>query len=140
MGVGIIFTVLFALNNLLKTIFRRPKIGFLDLLLTFMTTLVLLASLIVAQTMNRPTGISLRSPYTSAAALAAFSLLVTLLELIRPPRLKGSRGILGIYSGLLLVVASFGVPFAAVYFSVKRRPLPRPHRSRRHPRQEQPSL
>ncbi|MBI1259393.1 MAG: hypothetical protein GC204_18150 [Chloroflexi bacterium] len=118
-GAGIVFSLLFALNNLLKTIFRRPKIGFLDLLLTFMTTLVLLASLIVAQTQESPDGHIAQVALYVGGGLAAFSLLVTLLELIRPPRLKGSRGILGIYSGLLLVIASFGVPFAAAYFSVQ---------------------
>ena len=118
-GAGIVFALLFALNNLLKTIFRRPKIGFLDLLLTFMTTLVLLASLIAAQTETQPDGHIAQVALYVGGGLAAFSLIVTLLELIRPPRLKGSRGILGIYSGFLLVVASFGVPFAAAYFSVQ---------------------
>ncbi|MEO8395266.1 MAG: hypothetical protein ABI700_19890, partial [Chloroflexota bacterium] len=118
-GAGIVFSLLFALNNLLKTLFRRPTIGFLDLLLTFMTTLVLLASLIAAQTEAQPDGHIAQVALYIGGGLAAFSLVITLLELIRPPRLKGSRGILGLYSGLLLIAASFGVPFVAVYFSVQ---------------------
>ena len=119
---GIIFSLLFALNNLLKTIFRRPNIGFLDLLLTFMTTLVLLASLIVAQTQAAPDEHITQAALFVGAGLAAFSLIIVLLELIRPPRLKGSRGVLGLYSGLLLIAASFAVPFASAYFSVQTLP------------------
>ncbi len=118
-GAGIVFSLLFALNNLLKTIFRRPTIGFLDLLLTFMTTLVLLASLIAAQTEAQPDGHIAQAALYVGGGLAAFSLVIALLELIRPPRLKGSRGILGFFSGLLLIAASFGVPFVAIYFSVQ---------------------
>jgi hypothetical protein len=112
---GVLFAALFALNNLLKTIFRRNKIGFLDLLLAFMTTLVLLAGLIGAQLR---TDLDTRVTWVALAAgggLLVFSLLITLLEVFRAQRLRGSRGILGLYSGLLVMVAFFAVPLTAAY-------------------------
>ncbi len=111
-GVGIVFAVIFALNNLIKTVFRRGQIGFLDILLTFMTTLVLLAALVAAQ----PDALVSRAALLVGAALSIFSLLILLLEVFRAQRLKGSRGLLGIYSGLLLMLASFGVPMIASQF------------------------
>ncbi len=113
---GVIFAALFALNNLIKTIFRRPKIGFFDILLTFMTTLVLLVGLILTQTRANADPRAGQVVTVAGAALAAFSLLILLLELFRPQRLKGSRGVLGMYAGLLLMLASVGVPLAATRF------------------------
>ncbi|HVU09769.1 MAG TPA: SH3 domain-containing protein [Phototrophicaceae bacterium] len=111
-GAGIIFALIFALNNLVKTLLRRGQIGFLDLLLTFMTTLVLLAALIAGQ----PDALVSRAALLSGAALSLFSLLILLLEVFRAQRLKGSRGLLGMYSGLLLMLASFGVPIIGSQF------------------------
>lgn len=120
-AVGVIFVALFALNNLIKTLFRRPKIGFLDILLTFMTTLVLLVGLILTQTAGtRANNADPRVGQVvtvAGAALAVFSLLILLLEIFRPQRLKGSRGVLGMYTGLLLMLASVGVPIAATTFT-----------------------
>lgn len=113
LGAGALFAALFALNNLLKLLFRRGKIGFVDLLLTFLTTLVPLAALVIAQTTDEPDANLPRAVILLGAALAAFSLILMLLELFRAQRLKGSRGILGLVSGLLLMVASVSVPFSA---------------------------
>src|SRR5690606_14141719 len=54
-----------------------------------------------------------------AFAVIGMSLLIIILEIFRPQRLKGSRGILGIFGGVLLVISTFSVPFAAVYFSIE---------------------
>ena len=110
---GLVFALLFALNNLLKTLFRRSNLGFVDTLLAFLTTLVPLVGLILAQTAAAADRRILLAALVIGGGLAAFSLLILLLELFRPQRLKGSRGVLGLYSGLLLIAAVFIVPLSA---------------------------
>ncbi|MEP7290476.1 MAG: hypothetical protein ABI835_01780 [Chloroflexota bacterium] len=118
LAAGVLFAALFALNNLLKTLFRRHKIGFADTLLAFLVTLVPLAALILAQTTSdTPDGRITRLALWLGAGLAVFSLLLTLLELFRAQRLKGSRGILGMVAGLLLMIASISVPMTAAYIT-----------------------
>ena len=112
---GVAFAALFALNNLLKTLFRRNRIGFVDILLAFLTALVPLAALILAQTREAPDSRITQASLLLGAALAIFSLILLLLELFRAQRWKGSRGILGIYTGLLLMIASITVPLSAAY-------------------------
>ncbi len=57
-------------------------------------------------------------------ALAAISLIVLIAELFRPQRLKGSRGILGLYSAVLLLIAAFAVPFMGAYVAVQAVAVP----------------
>lgn len=116
-GSGVLFAALFAFNNLLKLLLRRGRIGFLDLLLTFLTTLIPLAALILTQTTDAPDANVARAVIVLGAALAVFSLILLLLELFRAQRWKGSRGILGLVSGLLLMITSISVPFSAAYIN-----------------------
>ena len=123
-GAGAIFAALFALNNLIKTILRRPKVGFVDILLTFLTALILLVGLVLAHLPDAaPDGVPdariASAVLLIGGALAVISLIVLIAELFRPQRLKGSRGILGLYSGLLLVIAAFAVPFMGAYVAVQ---------------------
>jgi NADH:ubiquinone oxidoreductase subunit 6 (subunit J) len=117
LGAGALFAALFALNNLLKLLLRRGRVGFIDLLLVFLTTLVPLAALVVAQTTDAPDGNIARLVILLGAALAVFSLVLMLLELFRAQRWKGSRGILGLVSGLLLMISSVSVPMSAAYIT-----------------------
>lgn len=126
-GAGALFAVLFALNNLIKTILRREKVSFIDVLLTFLTVVLLLVGLVIANAPDpastSPTALAdariARGVLLIGGALAVFSLIILVAELFRPQRLKGSRGVLGIYSGVLLVIASFAVPFAGAYIAVQ---------------------
>ncbi len=123
-GAGAIFALLFALNNLIKTILRRGRIGFVDLLLTFMTALILLVGLVLAHLPDAaPDGVPdariAQAVLLIGGALAAISLIVLIAELFRSQRLRGSRGVLGLYSGVLLMVAAFAVPFMGAYVTVQ---------------------
>lgn len=115
---GIFFAVLLLLNNLVKTIARREKVGFLDLLLVFLVTLVTLTGLIANNTAESPDPLVEQVVLWLALALIGTSVFVAILEVFRPQRLKGSRGILGIFGGVLLVISTFTVPFAAIYFTI----------------------
>jgi hypothetical protein len=115
---GIFFAALLLLNNLAKTLTRSERVGFIDLLLVFLVTLVTLTGLIANNTVETPDLLVERGALWLALALIGTSLFVILLEIFRPQRLRGSRGILGIFGGVLLIVSTFTVPFAAVYFTI----------------------
>lgn len=122
---GALFGALFALNNLIRTLVRAQKVTFFDLLLAFLTAITLLTALLVNNTAETPDPYIEWITLLTAGALAAFSLLIILLEVFRPQRLRGSRGILGLFSALLIALASFFIPFAAAYFALETVPPPR---------------
>lgn len=117
--VGIGFAALSGLNAMLKTIFRRTTIGFVDLLLVFLGTLVIVAALIVSNLSDTPDTMVGQIALLTAGGVAFVHLLIMLLELFRPQRLRASRGLLGVFSALLLAVSSFSIPFLSVYFSLR---------------------
>lgn len=125
LAAGALFGILFLLNNLLRTLFRSEKIRFLDLLLAFLATLVPLAALVANHTLENPDALIERGAFWLAIGLAAASVVIVLLELFRPQRLRASRGLLGFSSGALLLISSFTVPFVAAYFALSSgEPIP----------------
>ncbi len=124
-GAGAVFAVLFALNNLIKTILRRQTVGFVDILLTFLTALILLVGLVIAHLPDAenldavPDARIAQAVLLVGGGLAALSLIIGIAEFFRPQGLKGSRGILGLYSGVLLIIAAFVIPFMGAYLSVQ---------------------
>lgn len=119
MAVGAGFAALWMLNNLIKAITRAKKVGFFDLLLTFVTALLALAALIVNAQTEMPDTLISNAALLLAGAVAVISIVITLLEIFRPQRLKGSRGILGIFAGVWIALASFGVPFASALVDLR---------------------
>ncbi|MBW4437132.1 MAG: SH3 domain-containing protein [Pleurocapsa minor GSE-CHR-MK-17-07R] len=121
-----LFTLLLVLNNLIKAVTRTEKVSFVDTLLPFMVTGLALAALVVSYS-SEPRDENIL-PYTTvfALALAGISLLIMLIELFRPQRLKGSRGLLGVFAGLLLALSTFTVPFASTYFALPESETPAP--------------
>ncbi|MFN8529227.1 MAG: hypothetical protein U0670_11480 [Anaerolineae bacterium] len=113
--VGVVFAALLFLNNLIKTFSRTPKVGFWDLMLAFSVTLIPLAALIANESLESPEFLITQIALPLGAGIAASNLLVILLELFRPQRLKGSRGLLGITAGILIAFSTFTVPIVAVY-------------------------
>ncbi len=118
LATGLFFAIFSSLNNLLKTIFRRLEVGFFDLLLVFMATLLWVATLIIAYFEASPDPLIQQLALITGGVFAAAHLLVILLELFRPQRLKASRGLLGVFSGGLIALSSFSVPYIAIYFSL----------------------
>lgn len=109
--VGAGFALLFVLNILVQTLRRQPKITFRDTLLAFLSALIPLAGL-VATFIEEGTGSLARTALqVIGVVLALLSVFIVLLEMRRPEKLKNSRGIFGIGVGLLLLLASFTVPF-----------------------------
>jgi hypothetical protein len=143
---GVFFGAMLALNNLFKTVGRVEKISFLELLLNYLTALTLLAALIVNnlgafgdQPISGRLGeldftipMSPPDPFVeyltllACGALAAYSLLIILLELFRPWRLKASRGVFGLFSAGMIALAVLFVPFLGAYFALEAAPTPVP--------------
>jgi hypothetical protein len=111
---GALFALLFILNVLLKTIARSQKVGFLDLLLTFQFTVLLLLALVFTSLDAKDVlPMVIRAVLGVAAVVAVFSLLMLIAESRRDQGLKGSRGLLGIWAAVLLVISTFTVPILA---------------------------
>jgi hypothetical protein len=121
---GALAALLLVMNNVLKAALRRERVSFWDVLLAFMAALLPLAGLLVNATAEVPDPLADRAALVLALALLALSVLVMLLEAFRPQRLRGSRGLLGAFSGLLLLVSTFTVPFLSVYFALDETPAP----------------
>jgi hypothetical protein len=109
--VGGVLGLLHVLNAILKTYRQALKIGFLDTLLAFLTTLVILAGLIVGSLDSRPPEFLLWAVRGIAAVLFVTGVLLALLEsrLATKPK-GGSRGVFTLSIGVLLGGASLSIP------------------------------
>lgn len=139
------FGLIFLVNNLFKALANRRQVTFWETLLAFLTAILISVALIVNYLAIVPTPeldaaasvglpaesrivalLALTDPdpiidqaaLLGGAILAGVSLLVALIEVLRPPRLARSRGVLGIFTGLLIIISGLGVPFAATYLSL----------------------
>lgn len=113
-----LFAILFWAVSLVKALRRSERVSFLDVLLVFLVTLLPVAALLALDPAT-PDPLIDRGARWLGAGLAAASLIVALLELRRPGRLRASRGILGVGAGLLLVMSSFSIPFVSAWFSIR---------------------
>lgn len=112
--IGGVFALLLVLNALLQTV-RRSPLGLVHTALAFLTLLVVLAGLIQNQTVTEPSASANNAALVIAIVLVISGFIVSLLELRRPERLKGSRGVFSIGVGALMALSALGVPFAAAY-------------------------
>lgn len=112
---GVVAAVLLLLNVLLKTLAGREKTGFIDVFLVFLTMALLVLALVFDhETSGQPTQPLVRNGVLAVAAgLGVFSLIIMLLELRRPQRLRDSRGLLLLWAGVLAAISTFTVPIVA---------------------------
>lgn len=116
--VGLGFAALYAMMAIFKTLRRAEKVNFWDVLLVFAAALVTLTALIMSSSDGLPDA---RTDFTAllvGGGLAAFGLILMIAEAFRPQRLQQSRGVLALGAGLMLTIASVGVPLASAYISV----------------------
>jgi hypothetical protein len=110
-----LFTLVFVLNNLVQVLRRRP-IGFLGLWLAFLAVLISVVILIYNEWFDDPeTGIR--------QAVLVLGLITTLVNLLflavewSRRSLQQSRAGMGVGVGLLIVAASYSVPFTSAYLA-----------------------
>lgn len=120
LAAGGVFAVLLALNNLIKAITRAQKVGFLDLLLAFTATLIFVTAITLGSLPDAPAAPATRWGLIAAGGIAAASIVTILIELLRPQRLRGSRGLLGLFSALLIALGSVGIPYMGAYMELQQ--------------------
>lgn len=109
--------VVFIISGLIKAVRRSERVTFLDVLLAFLVTLLPVSALLALDPAN-PDFATEQAARLLGLLLIVLSIPVLLLELRRPGRLRSSRGVLGAFAGLLLVISSFSVPFLSAWFSI----------------------
>jgi hypothetical protein len=123
---GALFAALFLLNNLAKTVVYRPKLSFLDAQLGVLALLAPVAAVIANHLGAAPDANIDFWALLLGGATAGISLIILLLELLRPQRFKGARGLLGLGAGIVIAAASLLIPFVAAYLALQREPPPAP--------------
>jgi hypothetical protein len=114
-GAGALFALFWLINVLLKTIGGKNKVGTMDLFLAFTTTVLLVLALVFN---HMGTAGELAPSMTlvvlgAAGVLFVASLIFMLMESRREQGLKQSRGVLGLWAALLVVLSSFTVPIVS---------------------------
>ncbi len=123
---GSIFALLYIVNAIIQIIRQKARIGFVQTWLAFLVVLLTLAGLMNNRLSESPIPLIRTLALVTAAVLIVLSLVLMLVELRRPERLKQSRGLLGIGAGVLIAISTFSVPAIADYAfaSVQSTPTP----------------
>jgi hypothetical protein len=110
--IGVGFALLLLLNNAIKTILKRERVGFIDMLLVFLTVLTLVLALVAepAQSANAQTA---QVVLYTGIGIALAGLVMFVLERVHGMRRFGTRGVLGVGAGALLALATFSVPLTS---------------------------
>jgi hypothetical protein len=108
--IGGLFGLLLVLNGLLQAARRSAKIGFWHTLLAFLAALLPLAGVIRAAQFGPANPLLERGALLIGGVLVVSGLIIALIEVFRPERLKASRGILSIGAGGLLIATTLIVP------------------------------
>lgn len=116
--VGAGFAGLYALIAIFKTLRRAGNVSFWDVALIFIAALTVLTALVMSGMDGLPDESVGIAALITGGVLAAFGLVLMIAEAFRPQRLKQSRGVLSLGTGIMLALLSFAVPLASAYVSV----------------------
>ncbi|HYO89460.1 MAG TPA: SH3 domain-containing protein [Candidatus Limnocylindrales bacterium] len=123
---AVLFAAVFFIISLIKALKRSERISFWDVLLVFLVTLLPVSALLAMDATTAAGFDTERAVRLLGIGLIGASVLIALIELLRPARLRRSRGVFGLFAGLLLVVSSFSVPFVSAYFTLSALPTAAP--------------
>ncbi|MDX2078209.1 MAG: SH3 domain-containing protein [bacterium] len=101
------FATIYGLMSLIRALRKNAKIAFIDLILVFMMALLPLVAVVNDNRANTQFGLIEIGSAILGIGMIIGGIVVMLLELRRPDRLKQSRGILGMGTGILLLVMIF---------------------------------
>jgi hypothetical protein len=114
---GAFFALLYALIALVQTLRRKPSIRWFEIALIFLVVFLPLIALALEALETSGTAADQDSGLLLAIAFGVFGLILLIIEFFRPQRLRQSRGLLSLFSALLLGAASLLIPFLIAYFS-----------------------
>lgn len=112
--IGAILTVIFIVNNLLRTALRQNRIRRIEGLLAFGAIVVPASALLIDNLETARFDQLEQITLLLVIPLAIIHLGLTVVELFRKQRLRQSRGILGIGLAILLLIASFSYNFLSI--------------------------
>jgi hypothetical protein len=107
---GGVFALLYGLNALLQALRRPPKLGRFALYLAALALALPIVALLRLASAPQPEPLALPALLVIAAGLGILSLVALIGEVIRPERLNGSRGVLGLGVALLLALSTVTIP------------------------------
>lgn len=113
---GIVFSLLFVINSLLRAVQGREKVSFFETLLTFLALVFPLLALVTNNDSSSPLPLVDRAAIGLGVALIVVSVVTFIIERRKTARpLAQQRGVLGVGVGLLMVAATFVAPVAAKF-------------------------
>lgn len=126
MAAGGIFALFYIINAIIQIVRQKTRIGFVQTWLAFLVVLLPVLGLVNNTLSETPIPLGRTLTLGTAAVLIVLSLILMLVELRRPERLKQSRGLLGIGAGVLVAISTFSVPAIADYAFAAVQPTPTP--------------
>jgi hypothetical protein len=126
MAAGGIFALFYIINAIIQIVRQKIRIGFVQTWLAFGVVLLPVLGLVNNTLSETPIPLGRIISLGTAAVLIVLSLILLLIELRRPERLKQSRGLLGIGAGVLVAISTFSVPAIAEYAFAAVQPTPTP--------------
>jgi hypothetical protein len=119
---GVLSGLAFIANSLLRTFTRRENIGFLDYFIATLVVVLTIAALVLNAGQAAPEAVIDQYVLWVSIGVFAFGLLLLLIDASRRQPLRRSRGLLGLAVGLLILAATFVVPFLAAYMTLAANP------------------
>jgi hypothetical protein len=123
--IAVVCAVLFLLNIVIKTLLRKERVGFIDLLLALaaaMSFVVLLTENAAQSVENVQTA---QFVLLLGLAIVSVGLIMKVVEWARGWKQFGTRGMLGVGTGALIALSTFSIPLTAETFII---PTPTPIR------------
>jgi len=123
--VGAISALLLLVNNVVRTVLRHKRIRWFELFLLFLTTTTLLVGLIVDNLSEARFDLQEQLTLLVVLPLVIAHLGITIAELLRPQRLRQSRGLMTLGSVVLLLLATFSLNIVSLLIEQSSTPLVR---------------
>ncbi len=113
---GSVFALVLVVGSLLRI--RRSSLGFVDLFPAFAAALITLAGMTVDALDGALTSVVVAVVMLMGSVLGIVGIVIALVEVLRPQRLRASRGLLTLGVAALIVAARFAVPLTSRYFEL----------------------
>ncbi len=123
--VGATSALLLLINNVVRTVLRHKRIRWFELFLLFLTTTTLLVGLIVDNLSEARFDLQEQLTLLVVLPLVIAHLGITIAELLRPQRLRQSRGLMTLGSVVLLLLATFSLNIVSLLIEQSSTPLVR---------------
>lgn len=119
LAAGGLFALLFVVNNILQILRGKQELKWWGTAFAFLAAIITLVALIQNQMLDNPDPAVSQGAAGIAVLIIVTGLLILIPESRREERnLVQSRGILGIGTGILLILATFTVPFISAFLAV----------------------